>query len=89
MAANVPQVSLSGEAEINTPFKTFYNAGDTLEYEDLVVKFLVNESLENWEEIYNWIAGIGFPKSREQYAQCQLNLNKTLKIYSLKQRLLF
>jgi len=68
VAANVPQVSLSGEAEINTPFKTFYNAGDTLEYEDLVVKFLVNESLENWEEIYNWIAGIGFPKSREQYA---------------------
>lgn len=67
VSANVPQVSLSGEAEINTPYKTFYNAGDTLEYEDLIVKFLVNESLENWEEIYNWIKGIGFPNSRQQH----------------------
>tara|TARA_A100001011_G_C13976225_1_gene701368 strand:+ start:60 stop:608 length:549 start_codon:yes stop_codon:yes gene_type:complete len=67
VAANIPDVSFSGEAEVNTPFKTFYNAGDILEYGDLTVKFMVNESLENWEEIYNWIKGIGFPHDRKEY----------------------
>tara|TARA_Y100000385_G_C12819719_1_gene519838 strand:+ start:27 stop:560 length:534 start_codon:yes stop_codon:yes gene_type:complete len=67
VAVNIPQVSLSGDAEINTPFKTFYNAGDTLDYDDLIVKFLINESLSNWEEIYKWIIGIGFPQNRTEF----------------------
>ena len=68
VAANVPQISHTGEAEVNTPFKTFYNGADILDYDDLIVKFMVNESLENWEEIYNWVRGIAFPDTRGEFA---------------------
>lgn len=68
VAANVPDITHSGDAEINTPFKTFYNGADILEYSDLTVKFLINESLENWEELYNWIRGIAFPATRGEFA---------------------
>jgi hypothetical protein len=69
VAANIPQVSFSGDAEINTPYKVFYNAGEVLDYDDLNVKFLVNENLENWLEIYEWINGIGFPKTKTEYSE--------------------
>lgn len=32
--------------------------GDNLEYEELSVTFLVDESLNNWREIYNWMRGL-------------------------------
>lgn len=67
-SVNLPQISLSGEAEINTPFKQLSFGGDTVVYEDLVVEFLVDEDLKNWLEINDWIKGIGFPRSREQFS---------------------
>ena len=67
VAANFPQISLSGDGSINTPFKEMSFGGDTVEYDDLSVRFLVNESLDNYLEIYTWIEGIGFPKRGKQY----------------------
>ena len=67
VATNIPQISLSGDAEINTPFKQIAFGGDTVEYDDLSVRFLVNEDLTNYLEIYTWIEGIGFPKRGKQY----------------------
>ena len=68
-SVNLPQISLSGEAEINTPFKEISLGGDTVIYEDLSVEFLVDEDLKNWLEVYEWIQGIGFPESRgKQYS---------------------
>lgn len=67
VAANFPQVSLSGDAEISTPFKQIAFGGDTVEFDDLSVRFLVNEDLSNYLEIYSWIIGIGFPRERKQY----------------------
>lgn len=66
-SVNLPQISLSGEAEINTPFKQISFGGDTVIYEDLNVEFLVDEDLKNWLEINDWIKGIGFPRTRDQY----------------------
>ena len=48
VATNIPQISLSGDAEINTPFKQIAFGGDTVEYDDLSVRFLVNEDLTNY-----------------------------------------
>ena len=66
-SVNLPQISLSGEAEINTPYKQLAFGGDTVVYEDLNVEFLVDEDLKNWLEINDWIKGIGFPRTRDQY----------------------
>lgn len=67
VGVNLPQISLSGDAGVNTPYKEFFNGGDTVEYDDLSVRFMVNENLENWLEVYEWIEGIGFPKQRGQF----------------------
>jgi len=73
-SVNLPQISLSGEAEINTPFKEISLGGDTVIYEDLSVEFLVDEDLKNWLEVYEWIQGIGFPESRgKQYSDALAN----------------
>ena len=41
--------------------------GDTLDFEDLEITFLVNEDLSNYREIHDWMIGIGFPKNNEQF----------------------
>lgn len=32
--------------------------GDTLEYNEFSITFIVDESLNNWREIYNWMRGL-------------------------------
>ena len=66
-AANIPDISL-GEAVIPTPFKNIPLMGDKLTYGNLDVSFIVDEYLENYITIHNWLIGIGFPKSRTQFS---------------------
>ena len=66
-SVNIPGIGFSGEASLNTRFKSLALMGDTLEFEDLEVTFLVNEDLSNYREIHDWITGIGFPKDTAQY----------------------
>ena len=75
---NVPGISFTGDAAVNTRFKTIHFMGDTIDFEDLAVTFLVNEDLSNYREIHDWMIGIGFPKSNEQFttamtADAQMN----------------
>ena len=42
-SVNVPGISFSGDASINTRFKSISFMGDTLDFADLEVSFLVNE----------------------------------------------
>lgn len=67
-AINIPGISFSGDAIMNTRFKTLPFMGDTLEYQPLEVTFLVNEDLSNFREIHDWMTGIGFPENTEQFA---------------------
>ena len=41
--------------------------GDELTYENLEITFLVDEKLENYIELHNWLVGIGFPDNRNQF----------------------
>ena len=66
-AANIPDISL-GEAVIPTPFKNIPLMGDKLTYGNLEVSFIVDEFLENYITIHNWLIGIGFPKTRTQFS---------------------
>ena len=66
------QVSLPGvsinPAEQNTPFKTLYFTGDKLLYDQFTVNFRVNENMDNYLEIYNWMVGLSFPEKFDQFA---------------------
>tara|TARA_S200002703_G_scaffold41509_1_gene36041 strand:- start:3 stop:587 length:585 start_codon:yes stop_codon:yes gene_type:complete len=66
-AANIPDLSL-GEAVIPTPYKDIPIMGDKITFGNLDVSFIVDEYLENYVSIHNWIIGIGFPKNRQQFS---------------------
>ena len=66
-AANIPDISL-GEAVIPTPYKDIPIMGDKITFGNLDVSFIVDEHLENYIQIHNWLIGIGFPKNRQQFS---------------------
>ena len=65
-AVDLPDVSL-GTTVQNTPFKDIPIPGEKLTYAPLTVTFLVDEYLENYVSLHNWMTGIGFPTKREQF----------------------
>lgn len=67
-AANIPGVSLAG-IDFPTPLKNIQFSGDEVTFEELSIRFVVDENLKNWLSIYDWIIGMGIPdkKSAEKY----------------------
>lgn len=53
--------------ETATPFKKIYHTPDTLTYDEFSVNFRVNENMDNYLEIKNWLTAITFPESYAQY----------------------
>ena len=67
-AANLPSITL-GVAEQPSYLRNIPVPGDKIQFEDLQISFMVDEHMENYLEIYNWITGLGFPESIDQYIQ--------------------
>ena len=64
---NLPTVVL-GETVEHSPFMNKALEGDTLTFEALSLSFILDEDLQNYIEIYNWMTALGFPKNYEQFA---------------------
>ena len=64
---NLPGITL-GDAIFPTPFTDIPVMGDKLTFDNLTVSFIVDEFLENYISIHEWMTSIGFPKSREQFS---------------------
>ena len=67
-SANIPQISM-GTAVQPTYLKDIPVPGDKVLYDDLTVRFLVDEKMENYLAIYKWITGLGYPESIGQFKQ--------------------
>ena len=67
IGANLPGIS-ADVSNVTTPFKDIPMMGDILAYENLLITFIVDEYLENYTSLHNWMTGYGFPKSREQFS---------------------
>jgi hypothetical protein len=65
-SARIPEISL-GTAIQPSYLKDIDVPGDKLSYGDFSLRFLVDENLENYMAIHNWITGLGYPESAEQY----------------------
>jgi hypothetical protein len=63
---NLPGIML-GAPEFGNPLQVQPIPGETLTYDQLQVQFLVDEKMENYTAIYNWIVALGFPNDYEQY----------------------
>ena len=66
VAANVPGITL-GETLFPTPFRQIPIAGDELTYESFTISFLVDEYLENYITLHDWLVGHGFPRERREF----------------------
>lgn len=64
--AILPTITL-GTISIPTPFKFIDIANNKLDYGDLQLTFMVDEDLETYLEIYNWLIAVGFPENFDQY----------------------
>jgi len=67
-AANIPSISM-GTAVQPTPLKDIPVPGDKPVYDDLSVRFIIDENMENYLSLNKWITGLGYPESIKQYQQ--------------------
>ena len=44
---------------------------DKINYSTLDISFLVDENLNNYKELHDWISGLGFPKNHQQFVDLQ------------------
>ena len=65
-AANIPQMSI-GQPEISTPLANIPFPGDKVQFGELMIRFLIQEDMANYKELYNWLTGLGFPESHQQF----------------------
>ena len=62
----LPDVSLP-PIDMNTPLSRISITGETLSYGDLTINFMVDEEMKNYNAIYDWLKGLGFPENHQQY----------------------
>jgi hypothetical protein len=65
-SARIPEITL-GIAKQPTYLKNIDVPGEILTYGDLTLKFLVDENMENYMVVHNWLTGLGFPETTQQY----------------------
>ena len=77
-SVTLPGISISA-IEVPTALKTIAIAGDEVAFEELSIKFIVDENMKNWLSIYDWIIGLGFPtqEGQEQYKKLSENSELT------------
>ena len=70
--ARIPELNL-GTAIQPSYLKDLDVPGEKISYGDFTLSFLVDESLENYMSIHNWITGLGFPETTQQFKNLTTN----------------
>jgi len=65
-SSRIPDISL-GSAIQPTYLKDLDVPGDKLSYGDFSLRFLVDENMENYMAVHNWLTGLGFPETTQQF----------------------
>ena len=65
-AASVPGVSLEA-IDVFTPYVTIPYSGGKVNFEELSIRFIVDEHMKNWIEIYDRIIALGLAEGGENY----------------------
>ena len=66
-SARIPELSLE-LAQQASYLKNIAVPGERLTFGDFTLRFLVDENMENYLSVYNWLTGLGFPESTQDYA---------------------
>jgi len=90
-AVNIPGMTLRTTVQTTPGLKDIPLPGEIIDFEDLNLRFLVDEDLQNYQEIQNWMRGLGFPESLQEIYDLQdqttgttrgMGQNSTMNIYS-------
>ena len=65
-SAIIPQLTLATSTQ-PTYLKDIDVPGEKLTFGDFTLKFLVDENMENYLAVYNWLVGLGFPETTKQF----------------------
>ena len=65
-SARIPELTL-GTAIQPSYLKDIDVPGEKLTYGDLTIRFLVDENMDNYMAVHNWLKGIGFPETPQQF----------------------
>ena len=66
-SARIPELSL----ELTTQASYLKNIdvpGERLTFGDFTLRFLVDENMENYQSVYDWLTGLGFPETTREFA---------------------
>ena len=80
-SASIPAMQLAS-ADSYTRFNKIPNPGDEIQYEDLFIKFLIDENMKNWYQVHDWMRELGTPYSSEEFTMSRGTLksvNKEIK----------
>lgn len=65
--ATIPGINMN-PVETPTPFRGMFFHGDKLQYDQFTINFRVDENMNNYQEITNWMIGLSFPDKFSQFA---------------------
>jgi hypothetical protein len=71
-SAEIPGINL-GVAMQPTYLKDIPIPGDKLTYDDFSLEFFVDENLENYLQVHNWLRGLGYPESIQEFIDLKAN----------------
>lgn len=66
-SANLPPLQL-GTALQTSPFVDLPHPGDKINFGEFTIRFLINEDMSNYKELYDWIVAMGVPERGSQWS---------------------
>ena len=67
-SARIPELNLELTQQASY-LKNIDVPGERLSYGDFTLRFLVDENMENYQSIYDWLTGLGFPETTKEFAE--------------------
>ena len=69
---SIPEISLATAIQPSY-LKDIDIPGEKLTYGDLTLRFIVDENMENYIKVYEWLTGLGFPETTQQFKNLTTN----------------
>jgi hypothetical protein len=58
-----------GQAQFSNSIHDLKMPGETLEFQDLTIQFLVDSKIENYMAIHDWMTGLGYPEGNTTFGK--------------------
>lgn len=81
-SANIPEMTLGQIDTVDNTFIKLPVPGDKLTFGLITVRFRVDEDLSNFQEVYDWMIGLGYPDNFQQRADIQQGVQRSGDVYS-------